>query len=104
VAGEDGSLLWSAFVGRPIWDSISLGDSIWSSPVVADIDGQQVAYVGSYAGPFYAIPLAEAAEKALARPSSNLDFWVTLPLVILAVTVMTLGLTRRHRRRRRAGG
>jgi len=103
VAGEDGSLLWSAFIGRPIWDSISLGDSIWSSPVVAEIDGQQVAYVGSYAGPLYAIPLAEAAEEALARPSSNIDFWLTMPLVLLIVTAMTLLVTRRHRRRKLLG-
>ena len=99
VDGTDGSLLWSAFLGRPIWDSVSLGDSIWSSPVVAEIDGKQVAYVGSYAGPFYAVPLDEAARKALARPSSNIDFWLTMPVVLLVVTAMTLLVTRRHRRR-----
>jgi outer membrane protein assembly factor BamB len=99
--GVDGSLLWNAFLGRPIWDSVSLGDSIWSSPVVAEIDGQQVAYVGTYAGPLYAIPLAEAAKKALARPSSNIDFWLTMPIVLIVVTAMTLLVTRHHRRRRR---
>ena len=30
VSAGDGSLLWSAFTGRPIWDSITLGDSIWA--------------------------------------------------------------------------
>lgn len=100
VDGEDGSLLWSAYMGRPIWDSISLGDSIWSSPVVAEINGQQVVFVGSYAGPLHAVPLAAAAEKALARPSSNLDFWVTMPVVMLIVGLATIFLTRRHRRGR----
>jgi outer membrane protein assembly factor BamB len=99
VSGADGSLLWSAFLGRPIWDSVSLGDSIWSSPAVAEIDGQDVAYVGSYAGPFYAVPLDEAAEKALARPGSNINFWLTMPIVMAIVAGMTLLVTRRRRRR-----
>jgi outer membrane protein assembly factor BamB len=101
VSGADGSLLWSAFLGRPIWDSVSLGDSIWSSPAVAEIDGQRVAYVGSYSGPFYAVPLAEAAEKALARPGSNINFWLTMPIVMAIVAAMTLLVTRHHRRRRK---
>ena len=99
VDSHDGSLVWSAFLGRPLWDSVTLGDSTWSSPVVAEINGRVVAYVGSYSGPLYAIPLDEAADKALARPSSNLRFWVTLPLVVLAVIIVTLLITRRHRRR-----
>ncbi len=100
VNSGDGSLAWSAFLGRPLWDSISLGDSTWSSPVVAELNGRVVAYIGSYSGPLYAVPLDEAAEKALARPSSNLRFWVTLPLVVLAVILVTLLITRRHRRQR----
>jgi outer membrane protein assembly factor BamB len=101
VAAGDGSLNWSAFLGRPIWDSITLGDSIWASPSVAVINGQAVAYVGSYAGPFYAVVLDEARRKALARPGSNLQFWVLLPLVMLATTGLALFLTRRHRREKR---
>ena len=99
---EDGSLAWSAFTGRPIWDSLTLGDSAWSSPAVAEINGQAVAYTGSYAGPFYAIPLAEAEGEALARPGSNLRFWVTLPLVMLGTALLAVWLTRRSRRRQRA--
>lgn len=101
IAGEDGSLLWSAYLGRPLWDSISLGDSIWASAVVARINGQQVAYLGSYAGPFHAIPLDEAAQQALARAGSNLTFWFGLPVVLLAIGALTLALTRRYRRQKR---
>ncbi len=94
----NGALLWSVYLGRPLWNSITLGDSIWSSPSIAIIDGQPVVYQGSYAGPFHAIPLAQAAEAALARPGSNIKFWLTLPLVMLIVTLVTLYLTRRYRR------
>ncbi len=95
----DGALAWSAFTGRPIWDSLTLGDSTWSSPAVAEINGQAVAYFGSYSGPFYAVPLQEAEHKALARPGSNLKFWVTLPLVMLATAAAAIFLTRRRRGR-----
>ena len=96
---QDGSLAWSAYTGRPIWDSLTLGDSAWSSPAVAEINGQAVAYAGSYAGPFYAVPMAEAEGEALARPGSNLRFWVTLPVVMIATALLALWLTRRARRR-----
>ena len=99
VSAHNGALLWSAFLGRPLWDSITLGDSIWASPSVALMDGKATIFVGSYSGPLYAVPLHEARQKALARPSSNLRFWVTLPLVILLTTGLTIFLTRRHRRR-----
>ena len=96
-----GALLWSAYLGRPLWDSITLGDSIWASPSVAIMNGKATIFVGSYAGPLYAMPLREARNKSLARPGSNLRFWVTMPLVMLLTTGLTIFLTRRHRRRHR---
>ena len=95
---SDGSLSWSAYTGRPIWDSLTLGDTSWSSPAVAEINGQAVAYVGSYSGPFFAVPLAEAEQKSLARPGSNRQFWITLPLVMLATAAVAILLSRRRRR------
>ena len=97
---SDGALRWNAYTGRPLWDSITLGDSTWSSPAVAEINGRAVVYVGSYAGPIHAIPLDEAAKKAVARPGSNIDFWITLPGVMLAVALLTVGLTRMSRHRK----
>jgi len=99
---QHGTLLWSAFTGRPLWDSITLGDSIWASPSVAMMKGKATIFFGSYAGPLYAMPLHEARDKALARPSSNLRFWVTMPLVMLLTAGLTVLLTRRHRRRGRS--
>ena len=104
LSAADGTLLWSAFVGRPIWDSITLGDSIWASPSVALSGGKATIYLGSYAGPLYAMPLAEARNKALARPSSNLGFWFTMPVVMLLTAMLTIFLTRRHRRREKTTG
>ena len=100
---DDGSLAWSAHTGRPIWDSLTLGDSAWSSPAVAEINGQAMVYTGSYAGPFYAIALHEAEDKALARPGSNLRFWLTMPLVMLLTAALALWLTWRARRAGRGG-
>ena len=98
LAAEDGTLRFSAYTGRPLWDSITLGDSIWSSPTIAVINGQPMIYFGSYSGPFYATPLKEAAKKALARPGSNINFWLTLPLVLIGVTLILIVLSRRQRR------
>jgi len=100
ISAVDGAPRWKKFTGRPIWDSVTLGDSVWSSPSVALLDGQAVVFFGAYSGPFYALPLAAAARE-LPGPASNLGFWVTLPGVMLATTALTLILTWRHRRRRR---
>jgi outer membrane protein assembly factor BamB len=100
VDAADGKPLWQLNTGRPLWDSITLGDSIWASPSVLELEGKSPLVVfGSYAGPLHAIPFVEAKrENALAGPGSNLDFWLRLPLVMLAVAALTLVLTRRHRR------
>jgi outer membrane protein assembly factor BamB len=102
VSADRGAPRWKKHTGRPIWDSVTLGDSIWSSPSVALFDEQAMVYFGAYSGPFYALPLAAAARE-LPRPASNLGFWVTLPGVVLATTALTLILTWRHRRRASAG-
>ena len=81
------------FTGQPIWDSITLGDSIWSSPAIALINDQPMVFFGSYAGPLHGIVIGKSA--ALAKPGSNLNFWITLPIVILLVTMLTLYLSRR---------
>jgi serine/threonine-protein kinase len=98
VSGENGTLLWKVFTGRPLWDSVSLGDSVWASPSAAEVDGEVMVYVGSYAGPLHAVSFSEAARNALARPGSNRAFWVTLPVVLLAVGLLTILLSRWQRR------
>ena len=102
VDAADGQLRWTTNIGRPLWDAITLGDSVWASPTVGVIGGHALVYFGSYAGPLHAIVLDEAVKQALARPSSNLDFWMTLPLVLLGVALILIVLTRRERRARAA--
>jgi outer membrane protein assembly factor BamB len=101
VAASDGALIWKTFTGRPIWDSVTLGDSVWASPSVAVLGGEPQVYFGSYSGPLYAMSLASAARQALPRHTSNWTFWVTLPLVMAVTAVLTLVLTWRHRRLQR---
>jgi len=104
VDAVEGRPLWKVATGSPIWDSITLGDSIWSSPSVLELESKTPLIVfGSYAGPLHAIPFAEARRQdVLAGPGSNRDFWIRLPAVMLAVAVLTLVLTRRHKRARAA--
>ena len=97
LRAQDGSLLWSAFFGSPLWDSITLGDSTWSSPSVALLGGRAVAFQGFYSGPFHAVVLDEAQGRALSRSGSNLHFWLMMPLVMLAAAALTILLTRRYR-------
>jgi outer membrane protein assembly factor BamB len=98
LSAADGTLLFRTFLGRPIWGSISLGDSLWSSPIAGEIDGRAVAFIGTYAGPLHAILLDDASRRGLSGAGSNLDFWVTLPLVLLATTALALFFTIRRRR------
>jgi outer membrane protein assembly factor BamB len=104
VDGETGRGLWKVFLGRPLWDSVPLGESIWASPSLAVIGGQSWVFLGSYAGPLHAIPVDEAARSGLARPGSNRRFWVTLPMVMLCTAALTLMLTWWSRRRQRRRG
>jgi outer membrane protein assembly factor BamB len=100
VDAAEGRPLWKIHTGRPLWDSITLGDSIWASPVALELEGQRpLVVIGSYAGPLHAIPFAEAqGQDVLASYESNRDFWIRLPAVMLAVALLTLFLSRRQRR------
>jgi outer membrane protein assembly factor BamB len=98
VDGEEGRPLWKIFTGRPLWDSVPLGESLWASPSVAVIGERAWVFLGSYAGPLHGIPLEEAAQQGLARPGSNRRFLITLPVVMLGVAFLALLLTWRSRR------
>jgi outer membrane protein assembly factor BamB len=99
ASASDGSPRFSFFTGEPVWQAVGLGESQWSSPVVAEIDGTWMIYTGSYSGSFFGIPLNQAALGG-STPWSNLRFWITLAMVMAAVAATALWLTRRARLQR----
>lgn len=101
VAADDGRPLWTAFTGRPLWTALGLGDSTWSSPAAARINGRWMIYVGSYNGVLYGLDLRQLEDEDSKKPESNRMFWISLPLVIAAMSGLAMTLTWRDRRRRR---
>jgi outer membrane protein assembly factor BamB len=99
IEASDGSEAWTVYTGRPIWNAVGLEHSNWSSPAVAKINQDWVAYVGSYDGTFYAFPLAEMTALRAERERSNFGFWISFPIALACVAAFTVGLTVLHRRR-----
>lgn len=91
---DQGTERFSVFVGAPLWDGISLGESTWSSPVVAEINGRWMIYFGGYNGELLALPISEAATVGGGAPWSNARFWVTMVLVLVGVGGVALLLNR----------
>ena len=100
VDAGDGSLRWSVYTGAPLWDAIVLGESIWSSPVVAQLDERWMIYHGSVDGVFYGLPLSQAALAGGSPPWGTWRFWLTMLISMAAVAGLALGLTRRARKRK----
>jgi outer membrane protein assembly factor BamB len=99
IALADGRPLFTVFTGRPLWNVAGMDESNWSSPAAARVNGQWMAYVGSYDGTLRALPLEEAGRVAPAL-RSNGWFWLSFPIAITPTVLLTLYLTRRERRRR----
>ncbi len=66
----------------------------------ASIQGEWMAYVGSYDGTFYAFKVAElAAGGGFRERRSSLGFWLSFPIALSCVALFAFGLTVLHRRR-----
>lgn len=98
-----GRPLFSAYIGRPLWNVAGMDDSNWSSPAAARIAGHWMAFVGSYDGSLRALPL-DAAQRAAPELRSNLWFWLSFPLFLGPCAALAILLTRRERRRLSAAG
>jgi eukaryotic-like serine/threonine-protein kinase len=98
VSLENGSSLFSAFTGRPLWNVAGMDDSNWSSPSAARIDGSWMAYVGSYDGTLRSLPLGES-DRAAPALRSNKWFYLSFPLVLIPFFSLAIVLTARERRR-----
>lgn len=100
VTARDGVLRFLAYTGRPLWDVLSLDDSAGSAPVLGRLGTHDVAFVGSYSGVFYGLPVDSLVDLKGAPGLANTHFWLSLPLSLGFVAGLALWLTRRGRVRR----
>ena len=100
---SQGTSLFSAYTGRPLWNVGGMDDSNWSSPAAGRIHGRWMAFVGSYDGTLRALPL-EADERSAPELRSNLWFWLSFPLLLGPIAGLAILLTQRERRRHLPAG
>lgn len=63
VPSEDGSLYsYDAETGAQVWEPFETGDKIWSTPVVANLEGIPAIYFGSHDGNVYAVNANDGSE------------------------------------------
>jgi outer membrane protein assembly factor BamB len=85
--GRTGRVLTSYFVGRPIWDKVAKGDTLWGSPAVLEAGAQTAIVHGSFNDTVYVLPLlGDCSLQAKVRSAASL--WTGL----LVVLVLFLGV------------
>ena len=87
LSARDGSVLTSYFTGRPIWDKVAKGETVWGSSAVLEAGAQTAIVHGSFNDTVYVLPLGgECRLRAQVRSSASL--WWSLGVVL----VLFLGL------------
>ncbi len=99
VRAEDGEPLWQLYTGRPIWSTVGLEHTAWSSPVAAELNGEWMVYFGSYSGTLHGLELADLVTGSSERGRQNLFFWLSFPVTLVVVFLLARGLTLWDRRR-----
>lgn len=77
-----GAILTSYYTGKPVWDKVSKGDTLWGSPAVLQAGAETVAIQGSFNDTVYVLPLAKPCTMQ-ARARSAKGLWVSLGVVAL---------------------
>jgi outer membrane protein assembly factor BamB len=86
---DNGKIISSFFTGRPIWDKVSKGETLWGSPAAVEAGNETVLIHGSFNDVVYTVPLAkECSLTAMARTSESL--WWTLLVVFIIFTGVVL--------------
>jgi outer membrane protein assembly factor BamB len=80
LKARTGAIVTSYFTGRPVWDKISKGDTIWGSPAVLEAGAETVLVQGSFNDTVYVLPLAKPCTLQ-ARARSAKSLWVSLGVV-----------------------
>jgi outer membrane protein assembly factor BamB len=80
--GRTGAILTSYYTGRPVWDKVSKGDTIWGSPAVLEAGAESAVIQGSFNDTVYVLPLVKPCTMQ-ARARSAKGLWVSLGVVAL---------------------
>ncbi|TET36504.1 MAG: hypothetical protein E3J72_08455 [Planctomycetota bacterium] len=93
---SNGDVFTSFYTGKPIWDKVSKGETLWGSPAVMEAGGETVLVHGSFNDIVFSLPLLkECSLTALARSPNSL--WWTLIAVLLIFLCVVLPLVIRFR-------
>ena len=96
---RDGKVITAYFTGRPIWDKVSKGDTLWGSPVVFEAGEQTAIIHGSFNDTVYILPLnGECSLKSRVRSAASL--WYSLGVVFVLFLGVVVPLVTRLPSRR----
>lgn len=86
---RNGNILTSYFTGRPIWDKVAKGDTLWGSPVAIEAGEETALIHGSFNDVVYMLPIAkECSLRAMARSPGTLWWSLLFVLIIFGGIVL----------------
>ena len=92
VDASTGDIVTSFYTGRPAWDKIAKGETLWGSPIAISIGDKTALAHGSYDGTVYLLPL-DGQSRFVARTQGNIGLWIGLGVVgLLFITVVLPGV------------
>jgi outer membrane protein assembly factor BamB len=96
---RSGAILTSYYTGRPVWDKVSKGDTLWGSPAVLEAGDESAVIQGSFNDTVYVLPLVKPCTMQ-ARARSAKSLWLSLGIVALLFTGVVLPWTLTGTRRK----
>jgi len=102
IDARDGRVVTSYFTGRPIWDKVSKGDTLWGSPAVFQAGDQTAIVHGSFNDTVYVLPLVGPNSlKAMVQSSAGLWYGLGVTMVVFMGVVVPIVLLLPERKERR---
>ena len=93
-----GSEVWSTSPGRYLWGYRIVGDSLWSSPVVAHLSGTDLLVLPFYDGELHVYPLTATVEEPRGDPGYGKQMIARTLLAMGGTLILCVWLTRRRSR------
>ncbi len=86
---RNGEIITSFFSGRPIWDKVAKGETLWGSPAVFEAGDDTVIVHGSFNDFVYVLPVAkECSLTAMSRSAVSLWWSLLIVLIVFAGVVL----------------
>ncbi len=91
VDARNGDIVTSYFTGRPIWDKVSKGDTLWGSPVAIEAGDETALIHGSFNDVVYILPvIKDCSLRAMARSPNTLWWGLLLVLIIFGGIILPI--------------